>query len=285
MTVAADPKLWRYAGREGRRRAAILTTASGRIGVLLALLVAGVLVAGLLRGNPNTIHIAVRLHPPSLRYPFGTDEYGRDQLARIGAGGLQSLSAAALVLVTATVAALLLGTVAGLLGGPVDQIIARTVDVLLAIPTIVLALAVIGALGPGFLHLVFALSIAYIAWFTRMARAFALASRRRDDVTAARLSGISWPRVVCAHVLPDVSTRLWAVSTLALGDIIISIAGLSFLGLGIQPPTAEWGSMLQQSLTSYVQAPWLLVIPGLMIIATVAAVNLIADALHETNTS
>lgn len=81
MTVAADPKLWRYAGREGRRRAAILTTTSGRIGLLLALLVAGVLVTGLLRGNPNTIHIEVRLHAPGLRYPFGTDEYGRDELA------------------------------------------------------------------------------------------------------------------------------------------------------------------------------------------------------------
>lgn len=283
MTVAADPKLWRYVARKKSRRATVLTTTSGRIGLLLAVTVAAVVTAGLMRGNPNAIHIAQRLQPPSLRYPFGTDEFGRDELARIGAGGLTSLSAAALVLVIATAAALVLGTAAGLLGGVIDLVIARTVDVLLAVPTIVLALAVIGALGPGFLHLVFALSVAYIAWFTRMARAFALASRRRNDVTAARLAGVSWLRVVASHVLPDVSTRLWVVSTLALGDIIISIAGLSFLGLGIQPPSAEWGSMLQQSLDSYVQAPWLLVFPALTIIVTVAAVNLIADSLREMN--
>jgi ABC-type dipeptide/oligopeptide/nickel transport system permease subunit len=283
MTAIAERKLWRQAIPQRRRRAGLLTTSSGRIGLILALVVVGVLVAGLLRGNPNTIHIAARLHAPDLRHPFGTDDYGRDELARIGAGGLQSLSAAALVLIIATATSLLLGTVAGLLGGLIDMIVARTVDVLLAVPTIVLALAVIGALGPGFLHLVFALSVAYIAWFTRMARAFALASRRRDDVTAARLAGVSWLRVVWSHVLPDVSTRLWAVSTLALGDIIISIAGLSFLGLGIQPPAAEWGSMLQQSLASFVQAPWLLVIPGVTIIVTVAAVNLVADGLHEVN--
>jgi len=283
MTVAADPNLSRYVTRRKSRGATILATTSGRIGLLLSAVVIAVLIAGLVRGNPNSVHIALRLHAPSLRYPFGTDEFGRDELARIGYGGLTSLSAAALVLIIATAAALVLGTVAGLLGGLLDLVIARTVDVLLAVPTIVLALAVIGALGPGFVHLVLALSVAYIAWFTRMARAFALASRRRDDVTAARLAGVSWLRVVCSHVLPDVSTRLWVVSTLALGDIIISIAGLSFLGLGIQPPAAEWGAMLQQSLDSFVQAPWLLVIPGLTIIVTVAAVNLIADALREMN--
>jgi nickel transport system permease protein len=283
MTVAADPKLWRYVARRKSRGTPVLATTSGRIGLLLAVIVIAVLIAGLVRGNPNTVHIGLRLQPPSLRHLFGTDEFGRDELARIGAGGVQSLSAAALVLIIATAAALVLGTAAGLVGGVIDLVIARTVDVLLAIPTIVLALAVIGALGPGFLHLVFALSIAYVAWFTRMARAFALASRRRDDVTAARLAGVSWLRVVGGHVLPDVSTRLWVVSTLALGDIIISIAGLSFLGLGIQPPAAEWGSMLQQSLDSFVQAPWLLVIPGLTIIVTVAAVNLIADSLREVN--
>lgn len=254
----------------------------GRLGVSLALLVVLILVAGWLSpADPNAVAIDQQFRGPSLAHPLGTDAFGRDQLARLAAGGRSSLSAAALVLVVSMSLALVLGVTSGMLGGPVDAVLMRINDVLLSIPSIVLAMAVIGVLGPGFLQLVGALSVAYVATFTRLARAFTVTCRRRDDVTAARLSGIPWWRTVRGHIVPGVAGQLWVVSTLTLGDIVISIAGLSFLGLGIQPPAAEWGAMLAESQSAFFVAPWLLIAPAAAILLTAAAVNLIADALRE----
>lgn len=258
----------------------------GRMGVAMALLVAFVLLAGWLSpADPNAVAIGQEFQGPSLTHPLGTDAFGRDQLARLAAGGRSSLSAAALVLAVSMSLALVLGVTSGMLGGLVDAVLMRINDVLLSIPSIVLAMAVIGVLGPGFLQLVGALSVAYVATFTRMARAFTVTCRRRDDVTAARLAGIPWWRTVRGHIVPGVAGQLWVVSTLTLGDIVISIAGLSFLGLGIQPPAAEWGAMLAESQSAFFVAPWLLVAPALAILLTAAAVNLIADALREGETS
>jgi ABC-type dipeptide/oligopeptide/nickel transport system permease subunit len=157
----------------------------------------------------------------------------------------------------------------------------RTMDVLLAIPSLVLALAVIGALGPGFSHLVAALTVGYLASFTKMTRAFALSCRGRADLDAARLAGLGRWRSVLGHVIPPVAGRLSVVGTLSFGDVVISIAALSFLGLGVQPPTPEWGAMLSDDQSALAAAPWLLLAPGLAIVLTALAVNLIADALRE----
>lgn len=254
----------------------------GRLGVLLGLMVVLVLAAGWLSPfDPNAVAIQEKFVGPSLAHPLGTDAFGRDQLARLAAGGRSSLSAAALVLVISMMLALVVGVASGMIGGWVDAVLMRINDLLLSIPSIVLAMAVIGVLGPGFLQLVGALAVAYVATFTRMARAFTVTCRRRDDVTAARLSGIPWWRTVIGHIVPGVASQLWVVSTLTLGDIVISIAGLSFLGLGIQPPAAEWGAMLAESQSAFLVAPWLLIAPAAAILLTAASVNLIADALRE----
>jgi ABC-type dipeptide/oligopeptide/nickel transport system permease subunit len=158
-------------------------------------------------------------------------------------------------------------------------------DVLLSIPSLVLAMAVIGAFGPGFGHLVMALSISYIASFTKMTRAFALSRRHGADLAAARLAGVGWWRSMLGHVAPRVAGQLTIVSTLSFGDVVISIAALSFLGLGVQPPTPEWGAMLSDSRSAAAAAPWLLLAPGLAIVLTAIAVNLIADALREGDSS
>jgi nickel transport system permease protein len=261
---------------------AVTGTLVGRLGLACGALVILVIAIGSLRGaNPVTVAIDSTFRSPSWAHPLGTDNYGRDELARVAAGGRTSLLAAVLVLAIAMTVALLVGTLSGLAGGAVDAILMRANDVILSIPSLVLAMAVIGALGPGFIQLVGALSFSYVASFTRMARAFALTSRQRADVTAARLAGVGWWRTMIGHVLPRVAGQLWVIGTLTLGDIVISIAGLSFLGLGIQPPTAEWGSMLSDSRSAFTLAPWLLLGPGLAIVLTAGAVNLVADALRE----
>lgn len=280
-------QMWRLGSRAtsyvsiGRQ---LSRSSAGGIGLaLVAPLILAFVVALFLHKDPNQIVIDQSLFGPGWGHPFGTDGYGRDELARFAAGGLQSLGAATLVLGVATAVALVLGTVAGLVGGAVDASIMRVVDVFLAIPGLVLALAVIGVFGPGFVNLVLALSIGYSAWFTRMSRAFALTSRQRDDVLAARLAGVSEPRVILGHIVPGVASRLWVVSTLAIGDIVVNIASLSFLGLGVQLPTAEWGSMLADSESYFRLAIWLLLVPCLAIVATAAAANLIADALQDAD--
>lgn len=269
-------------GQRTRVAARVRRSRAGRAGAVLGLVVVLMLLAGWFSPmDPNAVFMDQRFSAPSLEHPLGTDAYGRDQLARLAAGGRSSLAAAALVLSISMVVALLVGVASGMIGGIVDAALMRINDVLLSIPSIVLAMAVIGALGPGFVQLVGALSIAYVATFTRLARAFTVTSRRRDDMTAARLAGVSWWQAIRGHIIPGVAGQLWVVSTLTLGDIVISIAGLSFLGLGIQPPAAEWGSMLAESQSSFLVAPWLLIAPAVAILATAASVNLIADAVHE----
>lgn len=261
---------------------AVTGTAAGRVGIACALVVLAVLVTGSLRhAGANTVTITGAFAPPSWAHPFGTDDYGRDELARVAVGGRTSLAAAVLVMLLATAVALLLGTAAGLVGGLFDAVVMRIADVLLAIPSLVLAMAVIGALGPGFDHLVLALSVSYVASFTRMTRAYALSARHRADLAAARLAGVGWWRTMLGHVAGPVAGQLTIISTLSFGDVVINIAALSFLGLGVRPPTPEWGAMLADSCGDFAVAPWLLLAPGLAIVLTAIAVNLAADALRE----
>jgi peptide/nickel transport system permease protein len=281
----ALPRLWGFSAlryRKGRALRAIWGTATGRLGLLGAALVLGTIAVGSFRGvRPNAVAVNSEYLAPSWSHPLGTDAYGRDELARLAAGGRASLTAAALIVVMAMVVALVVGITAGMLGGVVDAVLMRVDDAVLAIPTLVFAMGLLAALGPGLSNLVLALSISYAAEFTRMVRSFTLSSRRRADITSARLAGLGWCRVVVSHVLPDVTNQLLVVSTLSFGGIIVSLASLSFLGLGAQPPTAEWGSMLTGSQVTFTSAPWLVLAPGLAIVLSTLSVNLIADSLRE----
>lgn len=264
----------------------LTATTSGRAGLAIcAVLLCAVIVGPALRGDPDRIQIEHKLERPSLAQPLGTDSYGRDQLARVLAGGRRSVGAAVVVLAAVASISLALGTAAALAGGLVDAVLMRLVDVVLGIPSTVFALALVGILGPGFGNLVIALTLAYLAYYTRLARGIALSARSRPDVIAARLAGVRYPRVVLSHVIPRVLAQLGVIATLDVGTVIVSIAGFSFLGLGIQPPTPEWGSMLADARGDFAVAPWLLITPTLAIVVTVAAASLVGDALRDSRVS
>lgn len=260
----------------------LIRSSSGRAGLLIAAaLVAGCAAGSLLTASGAEVDLANKLASPGPAHLLGTDQFGRDQLARLCEGGLRSIGAAAIVLAGVLLISLTVGVVAGMSGGIVDVVLMRIVDVLLAFPALVLALAVVGVLGPGFENVLLALIASAWAYYARLARSYVLTARLRPDVIAARAAGIGWPRVVAGHVIPGVAAQLMVVATLTLGEFIIAIAGLSFVGLGVQPPTPEWGSMLNDSRLYFESAPWLLAAPALAILLAVSAANLVGDALRD----
>lgn len=256
---------------------------SGRAGLVLAgalllFAVIGVFWTPHAADMPN---YANALQGPSLTHPFGTDATGRDKLSRAMDGAHRSIGAALLVLGAVFLLGLALGSLAGLTGGSIDAIIMRVVDVALCLPGLVLAFAVLGVLGPGFVNLLIALIIADWAWYARLARSLSLDARHRPHVVAAQLAGIPRWRIISGHILPGVALQLGIVATLALGGMIGAISGFSFLGLGVQPPHAEWGAMLSESRLYFSVAPWLLITPAALIFLSVLSANLIGNALRD----
>lgn len=248
------------------------------IGVVLALIA---LFASHFTLDPDATDYAHQLVAPSRAHWLGTDGAGRDEFARTLAGARSSLGAALLVFITSTGLGVLFGVLAGLAPGVVDLVISRLTDLLLGLPPLVLALAIVGALGPGFGHLILAMSLTGWAGLAKLSRAYTLQARRRPDILAARMAGVGGVRIAIGHVLPGVLAQALIAATLLLGDTILGLAGLSFLGLGMQPPTAEWGSMLNDSRLGLTAAPWLLIGPGLGIVAAVLGATLISDALRD----
>ncbi len=256
---------------------------TGRVGLgLSVLLVLAVVVGPLVVGQSATeLDLPGKLTPPGAEHWLGTDQFGRDQLARLLDGGRRSLGAAALVLVGALVISMTIGIAAGLAGPVVDAVAMRVVDVLLALPGLILALAIVGVMGPGFANLVLALVISSWAYYARLARSYVLAARTRGDVLVARAAGIGRVRVVVGHIVPGVAAQLLVVATLDLGGVVVAIAGLSFLGLGVAPPDAEWGAMLSETRLYFTTAPWLLAGPAAASLLAVTAANLVGDALRD----
>jgi ABC-type dipeptide/oligopeptide/nickel transport system permease subunit len=248
---------------------------------LAVLMVVVALVGPWLTGDPNTPDYLHQLLAPSHAHWLGTDGAGRDVFARSVAGARTSLGAALLVFAISTGVGIVVGVVAGLAGGVVDLVLNRIIDLLLGLPSLVLALAVVGALGPGFGHLVLAMAVTGWAGLAKLSRSYTLGARTRPDIIAAEMAGIRAHRIAAGHVLPGVLAQALIAATLLLGDTILGLAGLSFVGLGAQPPTAEWGAMLNDSRTDLTVAPWLLIGPGVGIVLAVAAASLISDALRD----
>ncbi|HWG98900.1 MAG TPA: ABC transporter permease subunit, partial [Pilimelia sp.] len=263
---------------------AVLRHRGARAGAALALLVVGAATLGplLVGHDPDLPDYANQLAPPGAGHLLGTDHAGRDQLARTLAGARTSLAAVAVVLVLATVIGLVVGGVAGYVGGAVDAAVARLIDAVLGLPSQVVALAVVGALGVGADNLVLALVAGGWAYPARIARASVLGARRRPYVVAARLAGIPSWRVLTGHILPTTVVTVLVAAATGVGEIVLTLAGLSFLGLGAQPPTAELGQLLADSQGSLTSAPWLLAGPLTVIAATVGASMLLSDALRDT---
>ncbi len=256
---------------------------SARIGIFIAgaLVFLIIAVPFIWPFQPNTQNVSAKLEAPSWSHPLGTDQFGRDQLARVAAGGQRSLGAALLVLTATLIVSLILGIVVGMIGGITDAAAMRAVDVLLAFPQLVLALAVVGVLGVGFENLMIALVISSLAFYTRLARSYVQFARKRPDIVVARMSGVGWTRIIAGHIVPGVFEQMLVVVTLDLGGVIVAIAGLSFLGLGVQPPDSEWGAMLNESRLFFTTAPWLLLAPAIAIFLSVMSANLIGNALRD----
>jgi len=222
-----------------------------------------------------------RLEGPSLSHPFGLDELGRDILSRILAGARISLLVGLAVVSVSSVVGMFLGSVAGYFGGLVDDGISRVVDVLMAFPGILLAIALVAVLGPGLPNVVLALTVIGWVGYARLVRSQALRAREFDFVQAARALGAGTPRIVWRHVLPTAFPAVVVQATLGMAGAIIAEASLSFLGLGVQPPTPSWGTMLDAGRSHLFDAPHLTVFPGLSIAILVLGFNFLGDGLRD----
>ena len=227
-------------------------------------------------------NISMRLTPPNANNIFGTDHHGRDVFARIVFGTRISLHIGLLTIVSSLFFGCVFGSMAGYFGGLVDEIIMRIMDTLLAIPSILLAIAIVAALGPGsIINLLIALSSSNIPRFARIVRAATLTIKNQEYIEAAKACGARSTRIILTHVLPNSMGPIIVQATLNVGATILNIAALSFIGLGIQPPTPEWGSMLADVRLHMRFHPYLAIFPGVAIITVVLALNLIGDGLRD----
>ncbi|MBP2231872.1 peptide/nickel transport system permease protein [Azospirillum agricola] len=253
---------------------------------ILALVVGSALLAPWIAPfDPNAMDLGNALQPPSAEHWFGTDQLGRDVFSRAIVGGQLSLLIAAAVVALAGTSGTLLGIVAGYRGGWIDGIIMRVADIQYALPPVILAMVMVGAIGPSTTNIVAVITLANWARFARVIRAEALSLRHRDFVLLARLAGASHLRIVLVHILPNVRNTLLVLLTLDLGLIIILEATLSFLGLGIQPPDPSWGTMIADGRGYLERAWWTSILPGCVLMLTVLAANLLGDSLRAGNGS
>lgn len=267
-------ELWR---RLRRNRAAVVGAAVVGLFVALAFLAPWIVPYDPVGGT-----LQDRLQSPSLAHWLGTDELGRDLLSRILYGARISLQIQVVSVLLALAVGVCLGAVGGYLGGWLDNVIMRCMDVLLAFPSIFLALAIIAALGTGLFNLMLAAGISSVPAFARIIRASILSLKEREFVEAARALGGGSRRIMFRHLLPNCLAPLIVQSTLRMATVLLTASGLSFLGLGVQPPTPEWGAMLSNARSYLIVAPHVATIPGLAIMVVVVGFNLFGDGLRDT---
>ena len=251
------------------------------LAVLIFLLLLALLVPVLTHRSPVTQDLGARLQPPSATYWFGTDELGRDIYTRVLYGSRITLVIVVLVVIMVAPTGLLIGTAAGYLGGWVDTALMRVTDVFLAFPRLILALAFVSALGPGIENAVIA--IACTAWppYARVARAETLTIRRSDFIAAIRLQGAGPIRILLGHVVPLCTSSLIVRVGLDMAGIILTAAGLGFLGLGAQPPAPEWGAMIASGRRFLLDQWWVATMPGIAILVVSLGFNLLGDGLRD----
>lgn len=257
-------------------------------GVLLAFVLLACFAAPLLwQVNPDATNLLHRFAPPvwveggSWIHPLGTDSLGRDVLARVLAGGRISLTVAIATVLVAVAVGLTLGVVAGYFGGWIDSLIMRTGDLFLAYPFMLLTISVIAILGPSLLNLVIVLALSDWVTYARTVRGSVLSVKERDFVTAARSIGTRDRTIIARHVLPNVLSPVLVLGTVRAANYIIWESGLSFLGMGVPPPTPTWGMMLSEGRNAILDAWWLATLPGVAIMLTILSVNLLGDGLRD----
>ena len=254
-----------------------------RLGALIVSITILAAVAGpfLTPYDPNAQELARRLEGPSPAHPFGLDELGRDILTRIVNGARISLLVGLSVVGVSSVLGMLFGSIAGYFGGRIDDLISRVIDVLMAFPGILLAIALVAVLGPSLGNVILALSVIGWVGYARLVRGQALRAREFEFVQAARALGASPARIVSRHILPTAIPAVVVQGTLGMAGAIIAEASLSFLGLGVQPPTPSWGTMLDAGRSHLFDAPHLTIFPGLAIAVLVLGFNFLGDGLRD----
>jgi peptide/nickel transport system permease protein len=268
----------------GARRVRWLRSNRGLVvfgGILVVLVLVGVFAPVLAPYDPLQTQPAAALQPPSRAHPLGTDSLGRDTLSRVIWGARISLGVAAIAVSIALTFGVTLGLLAGYLGGFTDDLFSRIIDAMLAFPGILLAIAITSALGPSLGNAMIAVGIINIPTYFRLTRGQVLQSREQDYVTAATVLGASRLRIVTRHILPNILNPLIVAASIAAAGAILSVAALSFIGLGAQPPTPDWGSMINAAAGYLAQAPWLAFGPGAAIFLTVFSSTMFGDALRD----
>ncbi|MDD2421936.1 MAG: ABC transporter permease [Heliobacteriaceae bacterium] len=252
-------------------------------GLIVVLLLAGVAVSAplLAPGDPGRQNLVLNLIKPCWEYPFGTDELGRCIFSRVVYGTRVSLTIGVVVTAISGLIGVFTGLIAGYFGGLLDEILMRTVDVLLAFPGLVLALVLAGLLGPGLPNVILALALVGWMGYARVVRGAVMAVKVKEFVAGVRALGAGDWYILVRHILPNVLAPVIVMATLGIGHVILNAAALSFLGLGVQPPTPEWGAMLNGGRSYLRTAPHLTVFPGLAIMVTVLGFNFLGDGLRD----
>lgn len=280
MSVAAESlpgETWIvWLRRASRNRGAVVGAAVVAGFILLALFA-----RWLAPYDPLAQDLAARLQPPGPEHWLGTDDLGRDVLSRLISGAAISLQVGMLSVVLAFAAGSALGLAAGYFGGWVDEVLMRAIDIVMAFPTILLAILVVAVLGPSLTNAMIAVAIVNVPAYARLVRGSALTVMRQEYVESARAIGARHLRIALLHVFPNCLTPLVVQATLGVASAILETAGLSFLGLGAQPPLPEWGAMLNGARAFIRSAPWAVTFPGLAIVAVVLGFNLLGDGLRD----
>ena len=266
---------WGLAWKHLRRHPLAMIGLYGFLGLILISLAAPWLTSV----DPTEMDFNSILSEPSVQHPFGTDNLGRDIFSRVVWGGRESLRVGLVAVFIAVCAGVVLGLISGYFGGMIDMIIQRLQDAIMAIPGILLILSIFTVLGVGLFTAVVAMSIMFTPMFSRLSRGAAISIKNMEYVLAAQALGASHIRIMFRHILPGIAAPLITYATLAMGYSVLAVSGLSFLGLGAQPPSPEWGAMLNVGTNFLREAWWMSVFPGLAISAVVFFINLLGDGL------
>jgi peptide/nickel transport system permease protein len=249
--------------------------------ICLLILAGAVLAPWIAPFDPSEQNIIDKLVPPGGDYLLGTDQFGRDILSRLLWGAQISLTVSLGAIAVAMVIGGLIGMVSGYVGGKTDVFIMQVMDVLLSFPSLILGLMVVALLGPDLVNLVVAIALTAVAPFARIARAPTLALKERAFVEAGKALGYSHPRIILRHILPNILPEVLVMGSLWMATAVRTEASLSFIGLGVKPPTPTWGGMTRDGFENILDAPWLAVLPGVAILLLVLGLNMVGDGLRD----